>query len=166
MSDSAFKGAPYSAYTTDELKAFIEKNPQLPETANKMRAELFRREKVAAGEVSVMTDGERLRYLREMEEFAAKGEKMLKAIGEVIKAWDHWAESNEEASNARLQAALQAMAESMYAGMPMDMVLEVSIAYLIMREGAPVPYGMIPDLTFDEALIPLRAMTPPNQRTV
>jgi hypothetical protein len=166
MSDAAFKGAPYGAYTTDELKAFIEKNPQLPETANKMRAELFRREKVAAGDVQVMTDGERLRYAREMEAFAAKGEKMLKAIAGVITAWDQWAESNEKASHERLQAALQVMAESMYAGMPMDMVLEVSIAYLIMRDGAPVPYGIIPDISFDEALIPLRAMTPPNQRTV
>lgn len=69
MSDAAFKTAAFPAYTTAALKdrlAGTDGNP-LPlaeETAAKMRAEIARREKVAAGDVSVMSAGERLRHSR------------------------------------------------------------------------------------------------------
>lgn len=62
--DSAFKSAKFAGYTTDELKAFLAGNP-LPSAIDNMRAELTRREKVAAGDMSVATDGERLRAVRE-----------------------------------------------------------------------------------------------------
>jgi hypothetical protein len=64
MSDAAFKSAPYSAYTTMQLNQFIVNPQQLnAETVDKMQAEVDRRAKVKAGDKSVMTDGERLRYV-------------------------------------------------------------------------------------------------------
>jgi hypothetical protein len=69
MADSAFKPAPFPAFTTAALKARIagtDGNP-LPlaaETAEKMVAEIARREAVAAGDVSQMTPAERLRRVR------------------------------------------------------------------------------------------------------
>ena len=61
MSDSAFKTAPYPAYTTDELKKFLAKAQG---DCDVIRAEIERRAKVKAGDTSVMTDGERLRHVR------------------------------------------------------------------------------------------------------
>jgi hypothetical protein len=63
MSDAAFKSAPYAAYTTTQLRIYIKEPQELnEETVAKMQAEVDRREKVAAGDWSVMTDGERLRH--------------------------------------------------------------------------------------------------------
>jgi hypothetical protein len=58
MSDAAFKGAPYGSYTTEELKGFIAEATGLRKAT--MVAEVERRAKRDAGDVSVMTDGERL----------------------------------------------------------------------------------------------------------
>lgn len=65
MSDAAFKSAPYPAYTTMQLKIFIAEPQQLnAETVAKMQKEVDRREKVAAGDMSVATPAERLRAIR------------------------------------------------------------------------------------------------------
>ncbi len=61
MSDAAFKTAAYPAYTTAELKAAIAGGSA---NSEKMVAEINRRAKRDAGDVSVMTDGERLRHVR------------------------------------------------------------------------------------------------------
>lgn len=62
MSDAAFATAAYPAYTSAELERSIKENPLLSDAQrDKMKAELERREKVANGDVSVMTAGERLR---------------------------------------------------------------------------------------------------------
>lgn len=58
--DSAFKTAPYPACTTAQLRDAVAAGRGNPV----MLAELERREKVAAGDRSVMTDGERLRVVR------------------------------------------------------------------------------------------------------
>lgn len=59
--DSAFATAPYSGYTTDQLRQMVSRPSA---NAAKMWAEIERRERVAAGDVSVMTPGERLRHVR------------------------------------------------------------------------------------------------------
>lgn len=69
MSDSAFTSAPYAAYTTEQLEQSISiaKADGFYESDNtfaKMEAEVTRRGKVAQGDVSVMTAGERLRFNR------------------------------------------------------------------------------------------------------
>jgi len=61
--DAGFKSAAFPGYTTDELKAFLAGNP-LPSAVENMKAEIERRERAAAGDTSVMTDGERLRFVR------------------------------------------------------------------------------------------------------
>jgi hypothetical protein len=58
MSDSAFKSAPYSGYTSQELRAFISNGSVKAEA---MLAEIKRRNEVASGDMSRATDGERLR---------------------------------------------------------------------------------------------------------
>lgn len=79
MSDAAFKTAAYPAFTTAELADRITLLDRRYEnrapggdaydadmaTLAKMRAEIERREKVAAGDRSVMTDGEKLRLSRQ-----------------------------------------------------------------------------------------------------
>lgn len=63
MSDAAFKTAPFPAYTTAQLTEWA---PSRPEGVRRqMEAEIARRAKVAAGDWSVMTAGERLRHVRE-----------------------------------------------------------------------------------------------------
>lgn len=62
--DAAFKTAPFPGYTTAELEAFIARGSA---KAPAMRLEIERRAKVAAGDRSVMTDGERLRAVRAEE---------------------------------------------------------------------------------------------------
>jgi hypothetical protein len=62
MSDAAFKTAAYPAYTSAELVGFIHDENTADDTRAKMEAELTRRERVAEGDVSVMTAGERLRF--------------------------------------------------------------------------------------------------------
>lgn len=59
--DSAFKTAAYSGYTTDQLRQMVSRPSA---SARAMWAEIDRRERVAAGDVSVMTAGERLAYVR------------------------------------------------------------------------------------------------------
>ncbi|RUW96608.1 hypothetical protein EOA27_38575 [Mesorhizobium sp. M2A.F.Ca.ET.037.01.1.1] len=61
MSDTAFKTAPYGSYTTATLRVWAEQEGV--DTAPYL-AEIARREAVAAGDVSVMTPGERLRFIR------------------------------------------------------------------------------------------------------
>ncbi|ESZ63769.1 hypothetical protein NL532_00025 [Mesorhizobium sp. C120A] len=68
MSDSAFKTGAYPGLTTKQLEAAYAKYAAIPghgATAEKMQAELDRRFAVASGDVSVMTNGERLRFARE-----------------------------------------------------------------------------------------------------
>lgn len=60
MADAAFKTAPYAAYTTDQLRAVIANG----NGTEKMVAEIERRAKRDAGDVSVMMPAERLRYAR------------------------------------------------------------------------------------------------------
>lgn len=62
--DSAFPTADYPGYTTNELREFLRKKPDNA----KMSAEIERRERVAQGDVSVMTPGERLRYARKAKD--------------------------------------------------------------------------------------------------
>jgi len=58
--DSAFDTAPYSGYTTDELRLMLRTRPGcLP-----IIDEVYRRERVLEGDVSVMTPGERLRFIQ------------------------------------------------------------------------------------------------------
>lgn len=66
MSDAAFKTAKYPAYTTADLSRWLADHTAGKSllAANQYRdvcAELTRRAKRDAGDVSVMTDGERLR---------------------------------------------------------------------------------------------------------
>ncbi len=70
MSDAAFKSAPYPGLTLEQLRAAAAKHDdantaQSAQTFRKMSAEIERRERVAAGDRSVMTDGERLRHSRQ-----------------------------------------------------------------------------------------------------
>lgn len=58
MSDAAFKTAMYPAYTTAQLQVMAAECTT--DAKPKMEAELVRRAKRDAGDVSVMTDGERL----------------------------------------------------------------------------------------------------------
>lgn len=66
MSDAAFKTAPFASYTTRQLQEFIDTTVPCTddqyEKNEAMEREIVRRAKVAAGDVSVMTDGERLRH--------------------------------------------------------------------------------------------------------
>jgi hypothetical protein len=60
MSDAAFKSAPYAGYTTDQLRQMASAGGIcLP-----MLDELNRRDRVARGDRSVMTSGERLNHKR------------------------------------------------------------------------------------------------------
>lgn len=61
MSDAAFATAAYPGYTLAELVAFVVEGR---DTTGKMLAEIARRERVAKGDVSAMTPGERLRASR------------------------------------------------------------------------------------------------------
>ncbi|MDX8492895.1 hypothetical protein RFN29_15055 [Mesorhizobium sp. VK22B] len=60
--DSAFKTAPYGAYTTDQLRRMEKEATDA--TAIVMQGEIARRERVAAGDVDSMTPGERLRFAK------------------------------------------------------------------------------------------------------
>jgi hypothetical protein len=57
--DSAFETAPYPGYTIGQLRVMASKSS---DKAPIMLAEIARRERVYAGDVSVMTAGERLAY--------------------------------------------------------------------------------------------------------
>jgi len=57
--DSAFKTAPYPGYTIGQLRVMAAKGS---DNAPIMLAEIARRERVYAGDVSVMTAGERLTH--------------------------------------------------------------------------------------------------------
>ena len=59
--DSAFKTAPYSGYTTDQLRQMVSKPSA---KARDMWAEIDRREAVANGDMTHATAGERLRYVQ------------------------------------------------------------------------------------------------------
>ncbi|RWC28144.1 MAG: hypothetical protein EOS70_27935 [Mesorhizobium sp.] len=59
MSDAAFKTAAYPGLTTGQLRDAV-----MNKRNDAMEAEIARRERVAVGDVSVMTDGERLRHFR------------------------------------------------------------------------------------------------------
>jgi hypothetical protein len=62
MSDAAFKTAAFPGYTTQELRETYNREPA--DIWVKMRAEIKRRERVAEGDVSVMTPAERLRHFK------------------------------------------------------------------------------------------------------
>lgn len=62
MSDSAFKSAPFAGFTSRELEARVAQLSDDDPKRYQMLAEIARRERVAAGDRSVMTAGERLRY--------------------------------------------------------------------------------------------------------
>lgn len=57
---STFNTAPYPAYTTAQLQAAVDAG----RGNEKMVGEIARRAKVAAGDLSVATPGERLRRIR------------------------------------------------------------------------------------------------------
>ena len=57
---STFNTAPYAAYTTAQLKAAVAEG----RGTEKMAGEIARRAKVASGDYSVATPGERLRAVR------------------------------------------------------------------------------------------------------
>lgn len=61
MSDSAFKSAPFPGLSTAELRLAVSRGSS---KAVEIQAEIDRREKAAAGDTSVMTAGERLRYVQ------------------------------------------------------------------------------------------------------
>lgn len=61
--DASFKVAAYPGYTTAELKSAVDAVAPGPAT-ERMVAEIARRERAAAGDASVMTDGERLRHAK------------------------------------------------------------------------------------------------------
>lgn len=58
--DAAFKTAAYPGYTTNQLREIMIDG----RGNNIIAAEIIRREKAIAGDISVMTVGERLRFLR------------------------------------------------------------------------------------------------------
>lgn len=58
--DNAFKGRAFPGFTTAQLVAKIEAGS----TDDRIIAEVSRRKAVAAGDVSKMTDGERLRFAK------------------------------------------------------------------------------------------------------
>jgi len=64
MADSAFKTAPFAAYTTKELIAAVERAETSAEASAKMVAEIVRRAQRDAGDVSVMFPAERLRFAK------------------------------------------------------------------------------------------------------
>lgn len=70
MSDAAFKIAKYPGYTTAELQKIIEDSKGgnvrgvTEDHRFEMADEIARRAKVKAGDVSVMTDRERLRHVQ------------------------------------------------------------------------------------------------------
>ena len=69
MSDAAFKTAAFPAYTTADLRRWLAQHTEgqkmlAADQYHKVCAELTRRAKRDAGDVSVMTDGERLRHIR------------------------------------------------------------------------------------------------------
>lgn len=62
MSDAAFKTSAFPGYTTQQLRDWA---PSRPEGIRRqMEAEIARRARRDAGDVSVMTPGERLRLAR------------------------------------------------------------------------------------------------------
>ena len=65
MSDAAFKGADYPGYTLATLRAWIELSKGRPDVGDvdveRVRTEIARRERVAAGDRASMTPAERLR---------------------------------------------------------------------------------------------------------
>ena len=75
--DSAFETAPYSGYTTDQLRQMVSKPSA---NAAKMWAEIDRREAVANGDTSVMTAGERLNHAA--TKFARKCDECGKGMNE------------------------------------------------------------------------------------
>jgi hypothetical protein len=64
MADSAFKTAPFAAYTTVELTAALDRAEVSDDTSRRMVAEIVRRAKRDAGDVSVMYPAERLRFVK------------------------------------------------------------------------------------------------------
>lgn len=64
MADNAFATARFPGYTTDELKTAYSRASIGGEGSrcNELMSEIERREAVNAGDVSRMTDGERLRF--------------------------------------------------------------------------------------------------------
>lgn len=68
MADAAFPTAKYPGYTTAQLRLYVRQgapdSQDSVETIRLMKAEIARREAVAAGDESQMTPGERLRHSR------------------------------------------------------------------------------------------------------
>lgn len=64
MSDAAFKTAAFPGFTTAQLRAALDDGGRDRISRNKIETEIARRDRVAAGDVSMMTDGERLRFAR------------------------------------------------------------------------------------------------------
>ena len=65
MSDTAFKTAAFPGYTTKELQDMVDECMAMNISPNPVIvAEITRRARAAEGDQSVMTQGERLRFLR------------------------------------------------------------------------------------------------------
>lgn len=89
MSDAAFKTAAYPGYTTAELGLMIIRHEegrvtQPAHLLKAIKAEIGRRAKVAAGDTSVMTDGERLRQVRESDAVISK---IADKFADVLREW-------------------------------------------------------------------------------
>lgn len=69
MADAAFKTAPFAGYTTDQLSeaAHAATRNNDTATADKMRREIYRRGRVASGDMTDATPSERLRMIRELK---------------------------------------------------------------------------------------------------
>lgn len=64
MSDTAFKTAPFPGFTSAQLRAALDDGGRDRISRDKIETELARRDRIAAGDVSMMTPGERLRFIR------------------------------------------------------------------------------------------------------
>jgi hypothetical protein len=64
MADSAFKTAPFAAYTSAQLREAVERGENSADARAKMIMEIARRVQRDAGDVSVMYPAERLRFAK------------------------------------------------------------------------------------------------------
>jgi hypothetical protein len=64
MADSAFKTAPFAAYTSAQLREAVERGENSADARAKMIMEIARRAQRDAGDVSVMYPAERLRFVK------------------------------------------------------------------------------------------------------
>lgn len=86
--DAAFPTARFPSYTTAQLRQFVA-HPTPATDVPALQAEISRREKVAAGDMSVMTSAERLRHNDQQEKKAAESKLVddLHSIDPQLAVW-------------------------------------------------------------------------------